>query len=334
MGDIEYFTIGARSEHERLLRTLVRLVQDCRLFLRAMRQGKYKIVHLNPSLGAKALIRDGMFLIIAKIFQKPVLVFTHGWDEKCEQIIGQHFRALFWSVYGRADAFIVLGNEFKDRLRLAGYEKTVFVHVAPVDDELLADARRKPIQAGNRQQRFNILFLSRIETAKGIYEALDAYAQLKSNYPMVSLTVAGCGRELDTAKRYADSQKLIDVFFLGHVEGSAKLASFRSADAYLLPSYSEGLPISVLEAMAYGLPVVTCEVGGLRDFFQNGTMGFITKSRDPKVLASLLARLINNPALCRRMGLFNQRYAAEHFSAYRIATGLQNVYQFLAGSTY
>ena len=172
---------------------------------------------------------------------------------------------------------------------MAGYEKAVFVQAAPVDDELLADVRRKPIRdcASVEHGRFNILFLARIEKAKGIYEALDAYALLKSSHPSASLTIAGDGWDLGGAKRYADSRMLADVFFLGHVEGSAKFASFRSADAYLFPSYTEGLPISVLEAMAYGLPVVTCAVGGLCDFFEDNRMGFITQSHDPQVLASL-----------------------------------------------
>jgi glycosyltransferase involved in cell wall biosynthesis len=335
-GDVEYFTIGARSDHECARQSLVRLLKDCGLFARAMKRGEYEIVHLNPSLGFKALIRDGVLLLIAKIFGKTVLVFNHGWDDKCEQLIHKHFRRLFRSVYGRADAFIVLGSEFKERLRRAGYEKAVFVQAAPVADELLADVRRKPIRdcATVEHGRFNILFLARIEKAKGIYEALDAYALLKTSRPSASLTVAGDGWDLGSAKRYADSRMLADVFFLGHVEGSAKFASFRSADAYLFPSYTEGLPISVLEAMAYGLPVVTCAVGGLCDFFEDNRMGFITQSHDPLVLAALLGRLLDEPALRRRIGLFNRRYAAKHFAAPRIAAGLQNVYQFLAGSAH
>jgi glycosyltransferase involved in cell wall biosynthesis len=333
-GDVEYLTVGARSDHESAPEVLIRLVKDCGRFARALRRGRYKIVHLNPSLGSKALIRDGLLLLIAKMFRKTVLVFTHGWDHKCEQLIEKYFRALFGAVYGCADAFIVLGSEFRDRLRVAGYKKTVFVHAAPVDDQLFVEAQRKPVRthAGIARGRFNILFLARVEMSKGIYDALNAYALLKIGHPTVSLTVAGDGGELEAAKRYAGSLKLADVFFLGHVGGSAKFASFRSADAYLFPSYTEGLPISVLEAMAYGLPVVTCAVGGLRDFFENGRMGFITESHDPLVFCSLLGRLMDEPALCRRMGIFNRRYAARHFSAARIAAELQSVYQFLAGS--
>jgi glycosyltransferase involved in cell wall biosynthesis len=79
---------------------------------------------------------------------------------------------------------------------------------------------------------------------------------------------------------------------------------------------------------------VTCAVGGLGDFFENGRMGFITESHDPLVLSSLLGRLLDQPVLCRRISIFNRRYAAKHFAAARIAAELQNVYQFLAGSAH
>jgi glycosyltransferase involved in cell wall biosynthesis len=166
-----------------------------------------------------------------------------------------------------------------------------------------------------------------VEREKGIYEALDAYRILKQHCPHVSLTIAGQGSELEPAIQYACARRLEGISFVGHVEGTAKREAFKSADVYLylLPSHSEGLPISVLEAMASGLPIVASAVGGLPDFFQNGKMGFLTESRDPKVLASLLGMLAGDACLRTRMGLFNQTYA-NRFRAPRIASRLERLY--------
>jgi glycosyltransferase involved in cell wall biosynthesis len=329
--DVKYFTVGSRSHDERAGTRLLRVVQDSWQFVHTLRHGSYDIVHLNPSIYPKALLRDGALLLIAKAFRKAVVVFAHGWDDACERVLSAQLSRLFRLVYGRADAFIVLGNEFKNRLRRLGYDRTVFVHGAPIEDELLEYCQHQRVRrcTGGCSPKFNILFLARVEKEKGIYEALETYRLLKQEHPFVSLIVAGDGSQLNNAIEYASTQQLAEVSFVGRVEGARKYEVFKRADAYLFPSYSEGLPLSVLEAMACGLPIVTCAVGGLRDFFQDGRMGFITESRDPTILASLLSRLIYDPDLCSRISLFNHKYARDQFTAPQVAARLEEVYRFI-----
>ena len=330
---VEYFAVGSRCDHEGLAASLLRLLRDSWQFAKALRRGSYDAVHLNPSVGPKALIRDGLLLVIAKAMHKTVIVFAHGWDDACERALSRRLRRLFCLVYGRADAFIVLGKGFTQKLRRLGYDRMVFTQAAPIEDDLLADCewRRLRPRPGGSDAKFNILFLARIEKTKGIYEALDTYRILKQAHPIVSLTIAGDGSELISAMQYARAQHFDDVVFTGHVEGAAKYEVFRSADAYLFPSYTEGLPISVLEAMAYGLPVITRSVGSLNDFFQNGAMGFITESRDPQVLAALLNRLIGDPDLRSRISNFNRKYAKDQFAAPQVAARLEGIYRFVLG---
>jgi len=187
---------------------------------------------------------------------------------------------------------------------------------------------------GVSNPRFKILFLARVEVAKGVFEALETYQILKQQYPGLSLVVAGAGTQLEKATTLVQNRQLADVSFAGEIHGEAKYAVLRAADAYLFPSHSEGLPISVLEAMACGLPVVTRSVGGLQDFFEHGKMGFITASREPRVFASLLSRLIQDPMLRSRMSAFNHAYAREHFTAPQIAAQLGRVYRLLRESAH
>jgi glycosyltransferase involved in cell wall biosynthesis len=86
--------------------------------------------------------------------------------------------------------------------------------------------------------------------------------------------------------------------------------------------------------MAYGLPVVRPDVGGLRDLFEDGTMGFITESLDPEVLASLLSRLIRNPDLCSKISLFNRTYARDQFTGPQVAARLEGVYRLVLESAH
>jgi glycosyltransferase involved in cell wall biosynthesis len=78
--------------------------------------------------------------------------------------------------------------------------------------------------------------------------------------------------------------------------------------------------------MACGLPVVTSAVGGLRDFFEDGAMGFSTETRDPAVLANLMEKLVRYPELCSKIGRLNQKYVRDHFTAQRVASGLAGIY--------
>jgi glycosyltransferase involved in cell wall biosynthesis len=332
---VQYFTIGSRSDGERVETSVMRVVRDSWRFAHTLRHGNFDVIHLNPSIDRKALFRDGVLLMIAKLFRKAVVVFVHGWDDACERRLSTRLAGLFRFVYGRADAFIVLGKEFKKKLRSLGYDGTVFVHGAPIADEILADSQQlqAPKRSAGSRPRFSILFLARVEKKKGIYEALEAYGLLKQQHPFVSLIVAGDGSQLKNAVNYSQTRQLADVSFVGHVEGNAKYELYRTADAYLFPSYAEGLPISVLEAMAYGLPIVTCAVGGLRDFFQDGAMGFMTEQRNPAVLAALLSRLISDPRLCSKIRLFNRKYAKDQFNGPQVAASLEGVYRFLLEGT-
>ena len=120
--------------------------------------------------------------------------------------------------------------------------------------------------------------------------------------------------------------KIPDVRFVGYVSGEDKAGELRRADCYVFPSYEEGMPISVLEAMAFGLPVITRPVGALADFFEDGVMGYMTESKAPGVLAGLMQKLLDDPAARERMGQYNQQFAWEHFSAAAVTGLLETIY--------
>ena len=112
--------------------------------------------------------------------------------------------------------------------------------------------------------------------------------------------------------------------FTGFVRGAAREKLYRSADIFLLPTqHGEGMPNAVIEAMAYGVPVITRSVGGLNDFFTNCVMGYVTESCKPEVFAQLIGRLASDPDLRGRIGEYNRSYAEQHFRASIVAARLQ-----------
>jgi len=328
LGDgIRYFEIGARSGEATLGAAIGRFVSDFWRLHRELASHEYDLVHVNPSLGVKSVIRDGLFVLLAKWHRRKVLVFFRGWAPVCEDNIRRHFLGLFRSVFGRADAFVVLGNEFREKLREMGFVSPIFVQTTLVDDQLLLDCPEQEVSQKSIPGRVRILFLSRLDKEKGLPESINAYRVLRERRPDIELIIAGEGPEKRAAEQLVAEKNIEGVRFVGYVEGDAKRSVYLAADIFIFPSYHEGMPNAVLEAMAFGLPIITSPVGGLRDFFENNRMGLMTASRDPAVIADLLGRLVEDSSLREAMGKFNRRYATERFAAPVVASKLMGIYE-------
>jgi len=324
--DIYFFIVGSRDHKEHWIKTVIRSVRDSIAFHYCLRKDDYNIVHLNPTFAWKSIPRDGFFLLIAKQAGTKTTVFFHGWDKNYErQLTGWKLRA-FKHIYFKADAMIVLANEFKEKLRFWGYNGPIYTETTMIDDNQIKDLQTVK-GSKNNSKNINLLFLARVEKAKGIYETIKAYCLLKNKYSDINLTVAGDGPELTAVQEYVNHSKLENVYFLGYVRGNNKTAAFQNADIYVLPTQTEGMPISVLEAMAFGLPVITRPVGGLKDFFENGKMGFITESNDPNIYRRLIEKLITDFRLREKIGKYNQEYAIKYFAASEVAHRLGNIYR-------
>jgi glycosyltransferase involved in cell wall biosynthesis len=331
--DKVYIEIGNTPEQHHAWGTIGRMMADYRKFARALRTNSFDLVHINPSLGWRSVIRDGVLLLLAKWHRHKVLVFFHGWDPGVEALIRRRFLRLFRCVYGRADGFVVLGDAFRQALVAMGMTAPIHRATTVASIPVSADCTsRAPSLPGDQEpaaeaKPFTILFLSRLDQGKGLVEAIEAFALLKRHMEHVALVVAGDGPERSGAEGLVRDRGIRGVRFVGHVDGAEKDLAFRSADAFLFPSsYGEGMPIAVLEAMAYGLPIVTRPVGGLRDFFETGVMGYSTDSSDPVSFAGLLDRLITDSALRHRIGQHNREYARSHFAAPIVARKLLDIY--------
>jgi len=325
--DKVYLEIGAVPGESGRVRRLLRILGDVVRFHRALAARDFDLVHINPSIDVFSVVRDGIFLLVARLHGTDVLVFYRGWMPVADTLVRERFPRLFRWVYGRARASIVLAAEFRRALLDLGVREPIFIETTVVGDDAFAATEaspRNPLPGSLR-----ILFLSRLDTGKGLPEALDAYALLRATVPGATLDIAGDGPERAWAEREVARRGIAGVRFLGHVGGADKRAAFGAADAYLFTSLAEGMPNSVLEAMAHGLPVVTRPVGGVRDFFVDGTMGYAVDSTDPAEFARRLAQLAADPALRAAMGRHNRDYARSRFAASVVAARLLAIYDSL-----
>lgn len=146
-----------------------------------------------------------------------------------------------------------------------------------------------------------VLFLGRIRDKKGVFDLIDAMAVVRRSVPNAELVLAGDG-DVALARQRADALGLGDAVRLpGWLEGEAKFEAIRRSDVMALPSYFEGFPIGVLEAMAMGSLVVATRVGGIPDLIRDGENGLLLEAGDVAALARQLEIGLTDRAQRARM---------------------------------
>ncbi len=158
------------------------------------------------------------------------------------------------------------------------------------------------------------IIVARLNTLKGHADLLQALALLKDPPHSPILLMAGNGPEEAPLRALADSLELgpEQVRFLGFRTDVADLLG--AVDFFALPSLTEGLPLSVLEAMAQGLPIVATPVGGIPEVVREGVDGFLTPVNDPRALAERISALCADPSLRARMGAAGAARVRDDFS--------------------
>ena len=174
-----------------------------------------------------------------------------------------------------------------------------------------------------------VLFLGRLDEKKGIYDLLDAVAGVRAAVPDVRLVCAGEGDRAGV-ERYAERLGIADaVKFTGRVGPSGKRALLEHAAVFALPSYEEGLPVSLVEAMSAGVPVVATPVGGIPEVVVAGASGYLVGAGDKRSLERVLRRLLTERALAARLGAAARESARLRFGAEVALKPLEDLHEAL-----
>lgn len=331
---VEYIYRGARNWPYRasVWQEIKRFFSDIRLLVRKLDSEEIFLLQTNTSLGYFSVIRDGIFQLIAKKRGLKTIVFFRGWDTRVERFLEKYLLPLFKYSFFKADTMIVLANPFKSKLKELGYQGDIRLETTIVDDELLQNfSLNDHLNEQNKRRKnkqLNILFLARVEKAKGIYEAIDAVMILRKINPgwAIQLTVAGKGKELDNVQEYLKEKNILNISFPGYVENDSKASLYSASDIYLFPTYTEGMPNSVLEAMAFGLPVITRGVGAIPDILNQSENGFYTDSKNPEIFAQYIQKLINDPELSNRISQNNHTKAMDNYILSKVVKRVEKIY--------
>jgi len=164
---------------------------------------------------------------------------------------------------------------------------------------------------------------------KGVHYLAEAYTGLASRSPELRLTIAGCITPEEQVKAHFPAEFRDRVSVLPFLARDAMPALYASRDIFVFPSLVEGMPLTLLEAMAAAMPVVTTNTSGMSDLIEDGTNGLLVPAADAAALGSAIDRLRNSPDLMRTLGVRAQE-SARRYTWDRIGRQLEHVFQLAA----
>lgn len=312
---VDYVFQGKR----RFIPAILTLIPDFLWFVVKLLVSQCDYVMINPSLRRYQLMRESVYLLLARLFGKKVITFIHGWSDDYYNHLLKNPR-WFCGVYSKSSLIFVLYSDFRNKLLNLHLECPIELTTTKVRQSLIDQSPGYDFDGKIKQ----LLFLARADRAKGLDIVVKTYAILKERHPELSLSICGDGDALSEMKAFVEENNLENAQFAGKVPPDDVRHYYEQCQVYLLPTtHGEGMATTVLEAMAMGLVVISRPVGGVNDFFEQGKMGYLLESLDPQDYASKILSLLDAPSKVKEISAFNKHYALQHFAADKVVKDLE-----------
>ena len=274
-----------------------------------------RVVHIHTA-SYNSFRRSSIFVLLSKVMGRKVVLHIHGGGFKEYYATDPSF---IGRVLPKCDAIVVLSQSWKSFFD--GITNPDRVRVVP-------NIVENPSLMGVEDDgKFHLLFLGHIQKAKGIFDLVEIINEYKTDYNgRLILDIGGGMFEVERLRQIIKDNHLEDiVHFHGWVSGDDKIRLLNTADAFILPSYTEGVPISILEAETYGLPILATTVGGIPEIVSDGGNGFLFTPGDKAAIKTAIDKLLADTKLCRALRESSRMRAANNLPSH-IETVLTSLY--------
>ncbi|PGW34037.1 glycosyl transferase [Bacillus cereus] len=283
-----------------------------------------KILHIHTA-SRGSFFRKRIFVKLGKLFKKKIILHIHGAEfmvfyQESNETVKNQIR----EILDQVDVIITLSQKWKQDIESITNNKNVKVIYNAIDNQKfnLSDL-----------DSHNILFMGRVGTRKGIYDLVDIMPYLIKEFPNVKLHIAGDG-DLSTLKRKIEDLNINNSIFIhGWINYNQKVQLLEHSSVFILPSYNEGLPVSILEAMAAGLPVISTNIGGIPEQIDNNSSGFIIKPGDKEGLVKCITILLADKDIRKTFGKNANYKVDKSFSLNVIGDEILSMYSVLTSDS-
>lgn len=283
------------------------------------------LVHIHTACDT-SFYRKAVFALSCKLRGIPVVMHIHGADfDSYYNSSNSFIKAIVRVTLKRCDRVLVLSKFWK-----SFFETTLALTNVEVLYNAVNCSNFENCYTSPRNIR-NFLFLGRLGERKGTYDlikSIDILVKLKGHTDL-KFYLAGDGEveQVSELVKTLGLSEYVDV--LGWIDDKMKIEVLKKADTVLLPSYNEGLPVALLEAMASGKVIVSTYVGGIPDLVEQDVNGFLLQPGDVNQLTYYIEKIIANPLLVERIGKVNVIKIQENFNTIAINKQLFSLYDIL-----
>ncbi|MCM3729098.1 glycosyltransferase [Neobacillus cucumis] len=280
------------------------------------------IVHMHMSERG-SFSRKFIIFKLSKLFNKRVITHTHGAEFKeyyneSNSKVQSNIRKLL----KESDKVITLGENWNDIIKsIEPQTKTLILRNSVI--------LPKKINTLNSQE-INVLFLAVLINRKGIIDLINSsykvIKELEKEGKSIKFLIAGDGPLLESSINLTKELGIAENFeFLGWIDVNQKEQLLTKTDLFVLPSYNEGLPLSILEALSYGIPVVSTHVGSVNEAVIDGKNGFLINPGNVESLSKSMLNILQSNDF-QEMGRQSRLLAEDHFNSEKYFEIIEDLY--------
>lgn len=321
-----HFELGKKDKEKGGWRRVSQLYASYKRWNETLKNYPEALIHYNFPLSTLSILRDFFFMRKAYKKGRKMVVHIHGGNYMTAPKTPLILRKLLQKVFSWDLPFIVLSNNEKRLLEEKYGPRRIEVLPNCVDLEEALKYNKSP---KDDDEPLILGYLGRIEPNKGMNELLKACERLKNEGVDFKLRIAGKEAHEDEFLPLFDSCLGSCFHYDGIVSGEKKNDFLRSLDVFVLPSYFEGLPISLLESMSFGAVPVVTPVGSMPDVVENGKNGYFVEVRDVDSIVNVIQRIYQQRELAFSVGEKAKETIYKQFSPTEYVNKLNNLYNTL-----
>lgn len=306
------------------------LLKKIIVLLRKLMSNRYRLCYFTIAPTGLGFYKDFFLVILLKLFKIKIIYHLHGRGIAMHKSL---IERLMYKISLAGSKVIIISESLYGDIKEYVTRSNIYVLPNGIDDSLDGDEFEKIANLRSDKKNINLLFLSNMIESKGVYIALEAAKVLSEKNYDFKFYFAGEYYDVNE-QEFANKLRVYGltekVETLGFKSGIEKYEVLKRADIFIHPTFNDTFPLVLLEAMQFGLPVVSTYEGAIPEMIDDGTTGFLVPQRDVLALAEKIETLLKNQQLREQMGKearrkFLREYTSDKFKS-RLVDILSNCF--------